>query len=56
MGGNYREAIADERLEGISTHVRGWLWPPEPVRKKTAKMSSGHQVAGQKPGSQLAVE
>jgi integrase len=37
MAGAYRERIGDDRLQVVTNHVRGWLWPkakPKPPAKR----------------------
>jgi len=35
MASRYRERIGDDRLQAVSKHVRGWLYPPKPAKRKT---------------------
>ncbi len=34
MAGFYREQIDDHRLQAVTDHVRQWLWPPAPQRRR----------------------
>ncbi|MEX0884994.1 MAG: tyrosine-type recombinase/integrase [Phycisphaeraceae bacterium] len=42
---HYVADISRERLEAVANHVRGWLWPEQPAKKKTTKKKAGKKAA-----------